>query len=269
MLYIDQPIGTGFSYGTDPVTSTATAAPYVWAFLQAFYTQFPVYKSRDFGLFTESYGGHYGPQFSSYLQSQNAAISAGTVTGQKINLVALGINNGWLDGPSNYKSFIDYGYNNSYRQILSASKRTSLLNAYNNDCAPALAKCPSPTGGDSACVSATNICNSEIENPVFNAADYDVYDVRAASNDPNPPETYATYLASSSVKTKIGAQSTYQECNNAVYNQMVRTGDFVRSFLPALSTVVQSGIRVLLWAGDADMICNYSKFLLTWILTRG
>jgi len=61
MLYVDQPIGTGFSYGTDPVTSTVTAAPYVWNLIQAFYAQFPQYENRDFGIFTESYGGHYGP----------------------------------------------------------------------------------------------------------------------------------------------------------------------------------------------------------------
>jgi len=63
MLYVDQPIGVGFSYGTDPVTSTVTAAPYVWKLLQAFFAQFPQYESRDFGIFTESYGGHYGPGY--------------------------------------------------------------------------------------------------------------------------------------------------------------------------------------------------------------
>lgn len=57
MLYIDQPIGVGFSYGSEPVDSTATAAPYVWKLLQAFYAQFPQYENRDFGVFTESYGG--------------------------------------------------------------------------------------------------------------------------------------------------------------------------------------------------------------------
>lgn len=51
--FSDQPIGTGFSYGSDPVTSTVTAAPYVWTFLQAFYAQFTEYENRDFGLFTE------------------------------------------------------------------------------------------------------------------------------------------------------------------------------------------------------------------------
>ena len=53
MLYVDQPIGVGFSYGNDKVESTETAAPYVWKLLQAFYAQFPEYESRDFGLFTE------------------------------------------------------------------------------------------------------------------------------------------------------------------------------------------------------------------------
>lgn len=62
MLYIDQPIGVGFSYGTDDVTSTETAAPYVWTLLQAFFAQFPRYENRDFGIFTESYGGHYGKE---------------------------------------------------------------------------------------------------------------------------------------------------------------------------------------------------------------
>jgi carboxypeptidase C (cathepsin A) len=67
MLYIDQPIATGFSYGDDNVNSTLSSAPYIWRLLQAFYSQFPQYKNRDFGIFTESYGGHYGPRELSLL----------------------------------------------------------------------------------------------------------------------------------------------------------------------------------------------------------
>lgn len=52
MLYVDQPIGTGFSYGTDDVSSTVQAAPEVWRLIQAFYGQFPQYTNRDFGIFT-------------------------------------------------------------------------------------------------------------------------------------------------------------------------------------------------------------------------
>jgi carboxypeptidase C (cathepsin A) len=53
MIYIDQPIGVGFSYGNSEVDSTDAAAPYVWKLLQAFYAQFPKYESRDFAVFTE------------------------------------------------------------------------------------------------------------------------------------------------------------------------------------------------------------------------
>jgi carboxypeptidase C (cathepsin A) len=67
MLYVDQPISTGFSFGTDDANSTDTAAPFVWELLQGFYALFPEYENRNFGLFTESYGGHYGPEFAYYL----------------------------------------------------------------------------------------------------------------------------------------------------------------------------------------------------------
>ncbi|EMD84874.1 hypothetical protein COCHEDRAFT_1149798, partial [Bipolaris maydis C5] len=256
MVYIDQPIGTGFSYGSDPVTSTVTAAPYVWTFLQAFYAQFPQYENRDFGLFTESYGGHYGPEFASYLQQQNAAIDSGRVQGEKINLVALGINNGWTDPIISYKAYLDYSLNNTYNQIITQSEYDSYLNTYNSACVPALNKCAS-SGTNSDCSSAEDTCYDDIEGPISESADFDVYDVREPSNDPYPPETYATYLTNSAVVKAIGAKSTYTECSDPVDYNFSSTGDDSRSLLPALSSVVQSGIQVLLWAGDADWICNW------------
>ncbi|EPS31077.1 Carboxypeptidase S1 [Penicillium oxalicum] len=256
MLYIDQPIGVGFSYGTDDVTSTVTAAPYVWKLLQAFYAQFPQYESRDFAIFTESYGGHYGPEFAAYIEQQNAAIKAGSVSGENINLVALGVNNGWIDPAIQEKAYIDYAYSNSYRQLISSSDRSSYLSAYNNQCLPAIQKC-AKTGSNSDCVNASNVCYSTVEGPISNSGDFDVYDIREPSNDPNPPSTYSSYLARSSVVKAIGAKSTYQECPNGAYNKFASTGDNPRSFLSTLSSVVQSGVNVIVWAGDTDWICNW------------
>lgn len=256
MLYIDQPIGVGFSYGTDSVTSTVTAAPYVWKLLQAFYTQFPQYENRNFGLFTESYGGHYGPEFADYFEQQNAAIAAKSVTGQNINLVALGINNGWFDATLQEKAYIDFARNNSYKPLISASQATTYLNAYNQQCAPALAQCHS-SGSNSACENSDNVCYQNIEGPISQAQDFDVYDVRAPSNDPNPPETYTNYLAQPAVTKAIGAKSTYSECPTAPYNKFASTGDNSRSFLTQLSDVVNKGITTVIWAGDADFICNW------------
>ncbi|KAN0094201.1 carboxypeptidase-like protein S1 [Hyaloscypha variabilis] len=257
MLYVDQPIGVGFSYGTDPVTSTVTAAPYVWKLLQAFFAQFPQYESREFGIFTESYGGHYGPEFASYFESQNAAIAKGTITGQNLSLIALGINNGWYDPILQYKAYVDFSYNNTYTPLITSSQHTSYLSTYTSSCLPLLQKCTSVTGSNSACENADNTCYNDIEGPLSSVADFDVYDIREPSDDPYPPDTYVSYLQSTSVMTAIGAQSTYTECPDAPYEKFADTGDDARSFLATLSTVVQSGITTLIWAGDADWICNW------------
>jgi len=49
VIYIDQPIGTGFSYGSDTVNSTEAAAPFVWTAFQVLFesTLFSEYASRE------------------------------------------------------------------------------------------------------------------------------------------------------------------------------------------------------------------------------
>ena len=257
MLYVDQPIGTGFSYGTDGATSTVTAAPYVWTLLQAFYAQFPTYESRQFGLFTESYGGHYGPEFAHYFQTQNAAIAAGTVKGDNIDLIALGINNGWYDPIIQYEAYITYSLNNSYKALITQAQYNSYMSTYTNNCLPGLKQCNSVTGENTACENADNTCYNDIEGPISNSGNFDVYDVRAPATDPNPPETYVAYLQSAAVVKAIGAKSTYAECPDAPYNKFAATGDDSRSFLATLSAVVDTGLTTLIWAGDADWICNW------------
>lgn len=59
MLYIDQPFGAGLSTSnsTQNPNSTDAAATLVWKFIQVFHDQFPQYESRDFGMWSSSYGG--------------------------------------------------------------------------------------------------------------------------------------------------------------------------------------------------------------------
>ncbi|PSR99103.1 carboxypeptidase-like protein S1 [Coniella lustricola] len=261
MLYVDQPIGVGFSYGTDDATSTVTAAEYVWQFLQNFYAAFPTYESRDFALFTESYGGHYGPEFASYFESQNAAIAAGTVDGETINLIALGINNGWIDPELQYQAYPIFAYNNTYNQLITLRQYENYIcnRTDTEECVPAYSGCTSLTGSNSACLSAGSTCASAVETPIENANNFNVYDVLEprSDEDTDPSEQYATYLANATVISAIGAQSTYQECPTGPYAKIVATGDEARSFLEPLAEVVQSGVNVLIWAGDLDWICNW------------
>lgn len=65
-LYIDQPIGAGFSYGTTTVKTSLEAAIAVYNALQLFYSEptFKKFVGRDFALWTESYGGQSIPHLS-------------------------------------------------------------------------------------------------------------------------------------------------------------------------------------------------------------
>lgn len=49
VIYIDQPIGTGFSFGNDTVNGTIAASPFVWQAFQVLFEskEFAKYKSRE------------------------------------------------------------------------------------------------------------------------------------------------------------------------------------------------------------------------------
>ncbi|KHJ32536.1 putative carboxypeptidase s1 protein [Erysiphe necator] len=257
MLYIDQPIGVGFSYGENNVNSTTSSAVLVWKLVQAFYAQFPQYENRTFGVFTESYGGHYGPEFVSYFQSQNMAIKDGRIKAQVIDVKVLAINNGWYDSAIQTKALIDYAYKNNYRPLINSTEYNEYIDVYNKHCLPALQNCTSKVGQDASCAFAFDTCSNYVEGPILNTKDFGIYDVRAPRDDPNPITTYLKYLNSSQVVNAIGAKVSYTECANDLFEKFSETGDNARSYISTLSSVVQSGVKTLIWAGDADWICNW------------
>ncbi|KAH6893355.1 Alpha/Beta hydrolase protein [Thelonectria olida] len=265
MLYLDQPIGAGFSYGEYNVNSTLDAAPYVWTFLQAFFENFQKYRSRDFGLFTESYGGRYGPEFALHFLEQNDAIQQGRGIGEQINLVALGINNGWIDPKRQFLAYATYAAHNPYRTILNNSTATlqRFVNDYNEYCVPAIDNCTTLAGQDEACYNADYVCNQQMyfNLRIASRVDFNVYDVRLKEDDEVPPETYVDWITREDIMKKIGAQTRFAECDDTVYNNFVDSGDDARNFAPVLEEVIQRNITTLLWAGDLDWICNVEGML--------
>ncbi|KAH9972873.1 Alpha/Beta hydrolase protein [Lactifluus volemus] len=256
-----QPIGVGFSYGSDSddVTSTITAAPFVWKLLQAFYSRFPEYTNHNFGLFTESYGGHYGPEFAEYFEFKNDAIMQNEEEGIIIPLVALGINDPWFDAEVQYKSYIEYSLHNPYRSLINSSQAATLMDAYNEKCLPALNTC-SRSHSNRDCSNAYNTCLFDVEIATANASSvsFDPYDVRGPYPDPFPSQKYLTYLQSENVMDAIGARVPFQNCSDTVFQKFNKTGDVVRSSLHALTKILRRGdIQVVVWEGDADWICNY------------
>ncbi|KAF8480369.1 serine carboxypeptidase [Russula ochroleuca] len=262
VLFIDQPAGTGFSYGIENVDTSEQAAVDVWEFLQIWFadSRFDKYASRDFGIWTESYGGHFGPTFAAdcgYFLEQNAAIESGTVEGVTINLKVLGIGNGITDALSQYPGYLEYALSNPYHPLVNLSVVEAAYTAWSEGgCRDQIIEC-SNGGDDSVCSAAQNVCQYQILYNLYGI--WDVYYVPTDDPDPYPP-ALDSYLNSQAVTSKIGSQNTCAQSNEDMVNQFALTGDYIRSKRSYHETVTNAGVRTVLYDGDADFICNYMGF---------
>lgn len=95
MVYIEQPVGVGFSYSNNPSDYTmgdlSTAQDTLAALLQ-FFARYPQYAGRPFYITGESYGGHYVPTLATAIIAYNAANP-----GSPINMAGIGVGNGLTD----------------------------------------------------------------------------------------------------------------------------------------------------------------------------
>ncbi|KAK2465009.1 hypothetical protein APHAL10511_003085 [Amanita phalloides] len=263
MIYIDQPIGTGFSYGVDTVNSTWAAAPPVWQAFQILFESeaFSKYQSREFILATESYGGHYGPEFVTHFDQQNALVRGGEIQGVEIVVSALMINNGWFDPLIQYKSYLTFAtYAPGYGQLQNDSVLQEMRYHWDKaggckDQEEACYAAGNSSKSNDICKTADAYCNDKMFDP--GVGDRDSYDLRQNASALFPFEYYLNYLANTTIVKKIGAKSTYGECPDPPYELFVKTGDDARTLLPQLAALVDSKLKILIWAGDADINCNW------------
>ncbi|CDO77361.1 hypothetical protein BN946_scf184787.g10 [Trametes cinnabarina] len=269
IIYIDQPIGTGFSFGTINVNSTFAAAPAVWTAFQVLFEsrEFARFQSREFIFATESYGGHYGPEFVTYFDEQNAKIRSGQLKGEEINVSALMINNGWYDPLIQNKAYVEFAtFAPGYGQLQSDEVLAQLNQSFfgPGGCKDQELACyaagESPDS-NSICRKADDFCSlPKIENvfvPAVGDRDSDDLRQNASSPNPFPPEFYVKFLRNATILEKIGAQGRYSECSNPVDDQFSRTGDDARTLLPQLAALANARLKILIWAGDADINCNW------------
>ncbi|KAF8558650.1 alpha/beta-hydrolase [Imleria badia] len=209
----------------------------------------------------KSYGGHYGPSFVTYFEEQNALIASGAIEAEPIVVSALMINNGWYDPLIQNIAYYTFAtYAPGYGQLQPDDVLMNISQALYgpNGCVAQEQDCyvaGNSTESNKICHRADDYCSNNVFTPAV--GNRDSYDLRQNSSALFPPEYYLNYLSNPEVMGKIGAESTYQECPDAPYELFVKTGDDARTWLPQLSELANSGLRILIWAGDADINCNW------------
>ncbi|KAF2657741.1 peptidase S10, serine carboxypeptidase [Lophiostoma macrostomum CBS 122681] len=285
MLYLSQPVGVGFSYETtrvddegryslvdpDKANTTEAAAVGAWHILQAFLDLSPQLDpditNFTFNLWTESYGGHYGPGFYNYFYQQNEGIKNGSITGTQLQMDTLGIINGIIDEEIQAPYYPEFAVNNTYGiKAINDTVYEFMKFAYYvpDGCRDQISYCKesdrNTEDGQLACSQATTLCRSLVEEPYYAYGGRGVYDIRHPYDDPTPPsENWLRFLNLASTQEVLGVNINYTRSNAPnVSSGFASTGDFVwPNFIEDLEEILGYGVRVALIYGDADYICNW------------
>ncbi|KAH8680595.1 serine carboxypeptidase [Xylariales sp. PMI_506] len=292
LLYLSQPIGVGFSYADEvvgiinettalpqssanpngrypnvnpyAVDTTQLAAVGTWEVLQALIQELPTLdatvSSRSFNLWTESYGGHYGPVFFDYFSEQNQLIVDGNVSGVALEMHTLGVGDGLISLLIQAQYWPEYAFKNNYGiQAVNETIYNFMMTAYSIPGACSESDLSTPYGL-STCASAVYLCQQMLMFPYFSFNNLSSYDVRANaySNFDIPPSYWVDYINTADVQNALGVDLNYTMSSEQVWEGFTYTGDWAYvSILENLETLLDAGVRVNLYYGDADYICNW------------
>ncbi|KAK4548561.1 hypothetical protein LTR36_009471 [Oleoguttula mirabilis] len=255
-----------FSNGNASLTanSTTAAAPNVWMTLQGLMTAFPQYAREGVHLSTESYGGHYGPVFAEYFETQNSAKIAGA---HSISLLSLSVGNGWFDPRIQYPAYYNYtvspgnSYNYKPYDTATAEQVYNLFWGTGN-CIDKLNDC-NTRQIDEVCSDADNFCYA-VESIFDTITGRDEYDIRELSPDPFPYTNFVAYLNTPKVQQAIGAFTnfSYSVTNlgaGTTATAFGTTGDDARELgiIADCQKLLKQGVSILMYHGDADYNCNW------------
>ncbi|KAH9326159.1 hypothetical protein KI387_006337 [Taxus chinensis] len=250
LIFVDQPTGTGFSYSTDVRDfrhDENGVSNDMYDFLQAFFKEHPKYANNDFFITGESYAGHYIPAVTSRVHQGNKDNK-----GLPINLKGFAIGNGLTDPSIQYKAYTDY----ALEMGLITEADYKRINKIYPACELSIKLCG--TKGTISCFASYLVCNSIFSSIISIAGNINYYDVRKQCSGSLCYDfsNMEKYLNQGSVRDALGVgDRKFVSCSPTVYEAMLT--DWMRNLEVGIPTLIEDGIKLLVYAGEYDLICNW------------
>jgi len=229
----------------------------MYSFMQAFLDAHPGLRANPFHVFGESYAGHYVPNVAHAIWAGNQAGSA-----PHINLHGMSVGNGLTDPEVQYAYYPAMAVSTNMHKPAVDNATFARMQAAVPGCIKAITACNGGTGPISkfACLRAYAECNSALMSP-YETTGMNPYDMRVKCA--KPPLCYdfsgvGKFLGRKDVREKLGIRSdagAWESCNFKV-NHMFQ-GDWMKDYQTQIPDLLAHGIRVLIYAGDQDFICNW------------
>ncbi|KAF9674915.1 hypothetical protein SADUNF_Sadunf10G0177000 [Salix dunnii] len=283
LLYVDQPTGTGYSYSSDRRDirhNEDGVSNDLYDFLQAFFKEHPELAKNDFYITGESYAGHYIPAFASRVHKGNKAKE-----GIHVNLKGFAIGNGLTDPAIQYKAYTDYALDMGIIKQAEHDRINKIVPV----CELAIKLCG--TDGTVSCMASYLVCNTIFSSILSVAGNINVrphkpscwsvhvhhfffkfqynpkgidifslqyYDVRKKCEGSLCYDfsNMEKFLGQNSVKEALGVGNIdFVSCSTTVYTAMLI--DWMRNLEVGIPALLEDGIKLLVYAGEYDLICNW------------
>lgn len=257
MLYVEHPIGTGFSYGHPYPDNELEASADLYQFMQNFYQIFTKFQDYDFFVMGESYAGMFVPSIARYFHIQNKQLAPNNI---KIPLKGAAVGNGWMDAAIQGPATIDYSW---WHGLIDKATRDALHNEWHN-CYDNKADTNEPPPFHPFNVQ--DDCGI-MWGILQGAGNPNAYDI--TTWDPNVDQiTFATeiFFNQDAVKEALHAPTniTWHGCRQGEgrrqlqqqHRKLYMDMDRPISVVPYVAELLNEGIPVLVYNGDRDMTTN-------------
>ncbi|GAA6061343.1 hypothetical protein JCM10212_004824 [Sporobolomyces blumeae] len=259
VIFIDQPVGTGYSYVStnEYVHELPEAAAHVVKFLENFYKVFPEFQNHQTYLGGESYAGQYIPYIAQAILASHLPTSS--------TLQGLLIGNGWIDPYNQYPAYLDFALDAGV--IKKGTEAESVVKKQVERCMTSQDKLGRKNvrihsgvcEGILGAITDSTIQSVNGQNMCVNNYDVRLTDTHPACGMNWPPDLtdITPYLSREDVKSAFHATrhaGPWTECNGRVGSAF-----YTPISAPSVTLLPEllERVEVLMFAGAEDLICNH------------
>jgi len=257
VMFIDSPVGTGFSYVTQSsayCTTDDQIGVDLVSMLKVFLTKYPMFQTLPLWIFCESYGGKEATSFAVALVN---ALNQKTIT---VNFKGVSLGDSWISPIDFINTYGEYLYETSEidsvgleKMRISAQAVTNAVNTQNWSQATQL--WGSNEGVIEQVSNGVNFYNilNRSPNQLSQKTGLDRAYERISSMYQADP---LTTLMNGPIRKKLGiipANVTWGDSSSAVFNNLHIA--FMQPYIDRVDFLLSQGVNVTVYSGNLDLIC--------------
>eukprot|EP00111_Clytia_hemisphaerica_P016570 TCONS_00049089-protein len=241
MLFVDAPVGSGFSYVEPPATYTSTESQIdedLYQFLKKFLSEMPEYQNTPFYIFGESYGGKMGASFGVRLQG---GIQSGDV---RANLRGLILGDAWISPTDSVATWAPF------------LKDANLLSPTGFEAVSQMTKQTVDAADSGRYQEATELWK-QTQGVIFqNTNNVNPFNIQQ-HNVPSCNKESTNALMNGQIRQKlqiIPPNVIWDSHRNDVF--AAQSQEFMRPVINEVGQLLSSGLKVVIIQGQLDLLCD-------------